>query len=39
LNQKISQAEDYWQGSKNSNLPEILVDGEIEVIEIIDNFG
>lgn len=38
FDKKISQAEIYWQGNKNNNLPEILVDGEIKVIEIIDNF-
>lgn len=38
FNKKINQAEIYWQGNKNNHLSEILVNGEIEVIEIIDNF-
>jgi hypothetical protein len=34
---KIEQARDYWNGNVESELTEILINGEMEVIEIIDN--
>jgi hypothetical protein len=38
FSQKIQQAREYWKGNLNNELPEILINGEIEVIEIIDDF-
>ncbi|MDQ0208600.1 DUF2441 domain-containing protein [Alkalicoccobacillus murimartini] len=36
---KIDQAKEYWKGNIKSELPEILVDGEIEVVEVIEDFS
>ncbi|WNS41298.1 DUF2441 domain-containing protein [Paenibacillus sp. MMS20-IR301] len=36
---KIEQAREYWQGNINNGLPELLINGEIEVAEIIDEFS
>lgn len=38
FSRKIEQAREYWKGKVNPNLPELLVNGKIEVIEIIDDF-
>lgn len=38
FSQKIQQAREYWQGNPNNELPEILINGEIEVIEIINDY-
>ncbi|WP_047986464.1 DUF2441 domain-containing protein [Ornithinibacillus californiensis] len=38
LAQKIEQAREYWKGNKNNELPELLIDGRIEVVEIIKEF-
>lgn len=35
---KIEQAREYWQGNVNSGLPEMLVDGKIEVVEILEEY-
>lgn len=35
---KIEQARDYWKGEGNNGLNEIIVNGKIEVIEIIEDF-
>lgn len=35
---KIEQARDYWRGKGNNGLNEIIVNGKIEVIEIIEDF-
>ena len=35
---KIEQARVYWKGKNNSHLPELLVNGVIEVVEIVDDF-
>lgn len=35
---KIEQARAYWQGNENNELSELLVDGIIEVVEIIEDF-
>ena len=35
---KIEQARAYWQGNENNELSEILIDGIIEVVEIIEDF-
>jgi hypothetical protein len=36
---KIQQAQVYWRGNTGSALREILVDGNIRVIEIVEEFG
>ncbi|MFC3745325.1 DUF2441 domain-containing protein [Paenibacillus sp. GCM10012306] len=36
---KIEQAREYWKGNKNNELPELLINGRIEVAEIIDEFS
>lgn len=35
---KIEQAREYWKGNVNNKLPELLIDGNIEVVEIVDDF-
>lgn len=37
--QKIEQAREYWQGNVKNELPELLINGKIEVVEIIDEFS
>lgn len=37
--QKIEQAREYWRGNVKSELPELLINGKIEVVEIIDDFS
>lgn len=39
FSQKIEQAKEYWQGNVKNELPELLIDGEIEVVEVIDDFS
>ncbi|MED0964123.1 DUF2441 domain-containing protein [Bacillus paramycoides] len=39
FSQKIEQAREYWQGSVRNELPELLINGKIEVMEIIDDFS
>ncbi|WP_432358937.1 DUF2441 domain-containing protein [Sporosarcina sp. UB5] len=36
--QKIAQAKEYWKGNVENELPELLINGEIQVVEIIDDF-
>lgn len=36
---KIEQAREYWQGNVRNDLPELLINGKIEVIEIIEDFS
>lgn len=36
--QKIAQSKEYWKGNVKNDLPELLINGEIEVVEIIDDF-
>jgi hypothetical protein len=38
FSQKIEQAREYWKGNINNELPELLINGRIEVMEIIDEF-
>lgn len=38
FSRKIEQARDYWKGNVKSELPELLVDGKIEVVEIIKEY-
>lgn len=35
---KIEQARAYWQGNVGNGLPEMLVDGKIEVVEILEEY-
>lgn len=35
---KMEQARVYWQGNMDQELPELLINGKIEVVEIIDEF-
>ncbi|ALQ67991.1 DUF2441 domain-containing protein [Bacillus thuringiensis] len=39
FSQKMEQAREYWKGNMNNELPELLINGEIEVVEIIDDFS
>jgi hypothetical protein len=39
FSQKIEQAREYWNGNVRNGLPELLIDGEIEVHEIIADFS
>lgn len=36
---KIEQAREYWSGIIRSNLSELLINGKIEVIEIMNDFS
>ncbi|KWU54977.1 hypothetical protein AWW70_25570 [Bacillus mycoides] len=37
--QKMEQAREYWKGNVINELPELLINGRIEVVEIIDDFS
>lgn len=37
--QKIEQAREYWKGNVENELPELLINGRIEVVEIIDDYS
>ena len=37
FSQKIEQAREYWKGNSKSELPELLINGKIEVVEIIND--
>ncbi|SFC32160.1 Protein of unknown function [Bacillus sp. 491mf] len=39
FSQKIEQAKEYWKGNITNELPEILINGKIEVVEIIHDFS
>ena len=39
FSQKMEQAREYWKGNVNNELPELLINREIEVVEIIDDFS
>lgn len=39
FSRKMEQAREYWKGNVNNELPELLINGEIEVVEIIDDFS
>ncbi|HDX9630832.1 TPA: DUF2441 domain-containing protein [Bacillus cereus] len=39
FSQKIEQAREYWKGNIRNGLPELLINGDIEVVEIIDDFS
>jgi Protein of unknown function (DUF2441) len=36
---KIEQAREYWMGNVKNELPELLINGYIEVVDIIHNFS
>ncbi|WP_088265788.1 DUF2441 domain-containing protein [Bacillus mycoides] len=37
--QKMEQTREYWKGNVRNELPELLINGRIEVVEIIDDFS
>ncbi len=39
FSQKIEQAREYWKGNVKGELTELLINGEIEVVEIIHDFS
>ncbi|MDA1651089.1 MULTISPECIES: DUF2441 domain-containing protein [unclassified Bacillus cereus group] len=39
FSQKMEQAREYWKGNVNNELPELLINSKIEVVEIIDDFS
>ena len=36
FSKKFEQAREYWKGNVQNELPELLITGKIEVVEIID---
>lgn len=38
FSQKIEQAREYWKGNTKNELPELLINGNIEVVEIINDY-
>ncbi|OCA90211.1 DUF2441 domain-containing protein [Bacillus sp. FJAT-27986] len=38
FSQKIEQAREYWKGNVKNKLPELLINGKIEVTEIIHDY-
>ncbi|WP_096272785.1 DUF2441 domain-containing protein [Paucisalibacillus globulus] len=38
FSKKIEQAREYWNGNISNELPELLINGKIEVVEIMDDF-
>ena len=38
FSQKIEQARQYWDGNVKNELPELLVNGVMEVVEIVEDF-
>ena len=39
FSQKSNKLKEYWKGNIRNELPELLINGEIEVVEIIDDFS
>lgn len=39
FSRKIEQAKEYWKGNVKNELSELLINGKIEVVEIIDDFS
>ena len=39
FSKKIEQAREYWKGNIKNELPELLVNGQIEVVEIIEDYS
>ena len=38
FNRKIEQAREYWKGNMKRELTELLINGKIEVVEIMDDY-
>lgn len=38
FSRKIEQAKEYWNGNINNELPELLINGKIEVVEVINDY-
>ncbi|MFS0658660.1 DUF2441 domain-containing protein [Niallia alba] len=38
FHRKIEQAREYWKGNEKNELPELLINGKMEVTEIIDDY-
>jgi Protein of unknown function (DUF2441) len=38
FSKKMEQAREYWNGNTSNELPELLINGKIEVVEIMDDF-
>jgi len=38
FSRKIEQAREYWKGNVKNELPELLINGKIEVVEIIHDY-
>lgn len=38
FSRKIEQAREYWMGNRDNELPELLINGRIEVVEMIEEF-
>lgn len=38
FSKKFEQAREYWKGNVHNELPELLINGRIEVVEIVDEF-
>ncbi len=39
FSQKIEQAREYWKDNVKNELPELLINGKIDVVEIIEDFS
>lgn len=39
FSRKIEQAIEYWNGNIKNELPELLINGKIEVVEVIEDFS
>lgn len=39
FSQKIEQAREYWNGNVNNELSELLINGKMEVVDIVDDFS
>ncbi|WMT39690.1 DUF2441 domain-containing protein [Paenibacillus sp. D2_2] len=39
ISQKVEQAREYWSGNLRGDLPELLVNGKVEVVEIINDYS
>ncbi|MEK4759569.1 DUF2441 domain-containing protein [Viridibacillus sp. FSL E2-0187] len=39
FSRKIEQAIEYWNGNMKNELPELLINGKIEVVEVIEDFS
>lgn len=39
FSRKIEQAKQYWEGNVENELPELLINGKIQVVEIIEDYS